>query len=184
MKLKVAQLCLTHCDLMNYTVHGILHAWILEWVAFPFSRGSSQPKNQIRVSCIAGGFFTGWVTRDSYFCYITNSKVNGQCWYIFLYWQMKIDDSRSENFPLPLFLSSLLTFPEVSVYLWWHSACLLEAGIFLISVKSSRRNICNVPFVWEFSQKGWTHSHWRYSKTAMGDVTSRKFRGVDVCQIL
>ena len=105
MKLKGAQLCMTHCNLMNCVVHGILHTWILEWVAFPFSRGSSQPKNQIRVSCIAGGIFTSWAARDSYFCYITNSMVNGQCWYIFLCWQMKIDDSRSENSPLPLFLS-------------------------------------------------------------------------------
>ena len=43
---------------MEYTVHGILQARILEWVAIPFSRESFQPTNQIRVSCIAGGFFT------------------------------------------------------------------------------------------------------------------------------
>ena len=38
---------------------------ILEWVAYPFSRGSSQPRNQSRVSCIAGGFFTSWATREA-----------------------------------------------------------------------------------------------------------------------
>ena len=38
-KVKVIQSCLTLCDSMNYTVHGILQARILEWVAFPFSRG-------------------------------------------------------------------------------------------------------------------------------------------------
>ena len=38
----VAQLCLTLCDTTDYTVHVILQAGILEWVAFPFSRGSSQ----------------------------------------------------------------------------------------------------------------------------------------------
>ena len=43
MKVKVAQSCLTLCDPMDYTVRGILQARILEWVAFPFSRGSSQP---------------------------------------------------------------------------------------------------------------------------------------------
>ena len=37
-KVKVAQLCLTLCDPMDYTVHGLLQARILEWVAFPFSR--------------------------------------------------------------------------------------------------------------------------------------------------
>ena len=42
-KVKFAQLCLTLCDPMDYTVHRILQARILEWVAFPLSRGSSQP---------------------------------------------------------------------------------------------------------------------------------------------
>ena len=56
-KVKVAQLCQTLCDRMNYTVHGILQARIREWVAVPFSRGSSQPRNPTGVSCIAGRFF-------------------------------------------------------------------------------------------------------------------------------
>ena len=56
LKVKVAQLCPTLCDPMDYTVHGILQARILEWVAFPFSRGSSQPRGRTGVSCIAGGF--------------------------------------------------------------------------------------------------------------------------------
>ena len=55
---KVTQLCLTLCDPLDYTVHGILQARILEWVAFPFSRGPSQPRDRTQVSHIAGGFFT------------------------------------------------------------------------------------------------------------------------------
>ena len=47
-KVKVVQLCPTLCDPMDYTVHGILQARILEWVAFPFSRGSSQSRDQTR----------------------------------------------------------------------------------------------------------------------------------------
>ena len=43
---------------MDCTVHGILQARILEWVAFPFSRGSSQPRDLTQISCIAGGFLT------------------------------------------------------------------------------------------------------------------------------
>jgi len=43
---------------MDYTVQGILQARILEWVAFPFSRESSQPRDQTQISHIAGGFFT------------------------------------------------------------------------------------------------------------------------------
>ena len=58
MKEQVTQLCLTLCDPMDYILHGILQARILEWVAFPFSRGSSQPKDQTQVSRITGGFFT------------------------------------------------------------------------------------------------------------------------------
>ena len=58
MKVKATQLCLTLCDPMDYIAHGILQARILQWVAFPFSRGSSQPKDRTQVSCIAGRFFT------------------------------------------------------------------------------------------------------------------------------
>ena len=112
---KVAQSCLTLCHPRDYTVHGILQARILEWVAFPFSRGIfliqetsrssriqefpiqespalqrilyklnhkgsprilewvaypfssgySWPRNQTRVSCIAGRFFTNWAIREA-----------------------------------------------------------------------------------------------------------------------
>ena len=60
---KVAQSCLTLCNPMNCrltgsSVHGILQARILGWVALPFSRGSSQPRDQTQVSNIAGGLFT------------------------------------------------------------------------------------------------------------------------------
>ena len=57
-KVKVAQACATFCDPMDYTVPGILQAGILAWVAFPFSRGSSEPRDQTQVSHIAGEFFT------------------------------------------------------------------------------------------------------------------------------
>ena len=51
---------------MDYTVHGILQARIPEWVAIPFYKGSSQPKDQTQVSCIAGGFFTIWAPREDH----------------------------------------------------------------------------------------------------------------------
>ena len=57
-EVKVTQLCPTLCYPMDYTVHGILQARILEWVAVLFSRGSSQPRDQTQVSNIAGGLFT------------------------------------------------------------------------------------------------------------------------------
>ena len=66
----VAQSCPTLLDPMDCSppgssVHGILQARTLEWVAMPSSRGSSQPKDQTQVSQIAGGFFTIWATRES-----------------------------------------------------------------------------------------------------------------------
>ena len=53
------------CESINYTVQGILQARILEWVAYPFSRGSFWLRNRTGVSCIAGGFFTNWAIRKA-----------------------------------------------------------------------------------------------------------------------
>ena len=65
MMMKVTQLCPTLCNPMFYTVHGILQARILELVAFSFSKGSSQTRDQTQVSHIAGRFFTSWATREA-----------------------------------------------------------------------------------------------------------------------
>ena len=59
-KVKVAQWCPTLCNPMDFRVYGILQARTLECVAFPFSRASSQPRDQTQVSRIVGGFFTNW----------------------------------------------------------------------------------------------------------------------------
>ena len=58
------------CDAMDCSppgssVHGVLQVRILEWVAMPFSRGSSQLKDQTQVSCIGGEFFTVWASREA-----------------------------------------------------------------------------------------------------------------------
>ena len=70
MQVKVTQSCPIVWDPMDYnlpgsSVHGILQARILEWVAFPFSRGSCQPRDWTQVSCIAGRFFTIRATREA-----------------------------------------------------------------------------------------------------------------------
>ena len=70
MYMKIAQLCPTLCNPMAYSlpgssVHGILQARILEWVAIPFSRRSFQPRDQTQVSHITGKFFTIWTTREA-----------------------------------------------------------------------------------------------------------------------
>ena len=66
----VAQSCPTLCDSMDCSLpvssaHGIFQARIREWVAIPFSRGSSQPRDWTQVSCIVGRFFTIWATREA-----------------------------------------------------------------------------------------------------------------------
>ena len=64
-KVKVAQSCPTLCDPMDYTVRGILQARILEWVAIPFSRGSSWPRDWTWVSYIADRFVIIWAIREA-----------------------------------------------------------------------------------------------------------------------
>ena len=64
-KVIVAQSCPTlwdpiDCSLSGSSVHGILQARILEWVAISFSRESSQPRDPTQISCTTGGFFTIW----------------------------------------------------------------------------------------------------------------------------
>jgi len=70
-KATVTQSCLTLCDPMGCSlpgssVHGILQARILEWVAMPSSRGIFPTQGSNPVSCTAGGFFTIWATRDAW----------------------------------------------------------------------------------------------------------------------
>ena len=67
---EVAQSCLTLCDPVDCSppgssVHGILQARILEWIAIFFSRGSSWPRDRTQVSCISGRCFNLWATREA-----------------------------------------------------------------------------------------------------------------------
>ena len=70
MKVLVTQSCPTLCNCMDCSppgssVNGSLQASILEWEAVHFSRGSSTPRNRTWISCIAGGFFVVWTTREA-----------------------------------------------------------------------------------------------------------------------
>ena len=76
---EVTQSCPTLCDPMDCSppgssVHGILQARILEWVAISFSRGPSQPRDQTQVSRIAGRRFNLWATREA------RQVLNKTCW--------------------------------------------------------------------------------------------------------
>ena len=68
---EVAQSCPTLCDPMDCnlpgsSLHGILQARVLEWVAISFSRGSSRPRDRTRVSCIPGRCFNLWATGEAH----------------------------------------------------------------------------------------------------------------------
>ena len=64
--MKVAQLCPTVCNPVDYIQSmQFSRPEYLDWVALPFSRGSSQPRDRTQVSCMAGGFFTSWATGEA-----------------------------------------------------------------------------------------------------------------------
>ena len=70
MQVEWSRLVVTLCDPMDCrlpgsSIHGILQARVLEWVAISFSRDSSRPRDQTRVSRIAGRRFTIWATREA-----------------------------------------------------------------------------------------------------------------------
>ena len=69
---------LLHCRWILYCLSHQGSPRILEWVAYPFSRGSSWLRNQTRVSCIAGGFFTSWATREA-LLWLSVCKTMFQC---------------------------------------------------------------------------------------------------------
>ena len=83
-KVLVAQLCLTLCNSTDSSppgssVHGILQARILEWVAILFSLGSSQTRDWTWVSYIAGTFFTTWAMREFLLSLLTLIQLDSHC---------------------------------------------------------------------------------------------------------
>ena len=78
------RLCATHWTV----VHEVLQASILEWIPFPFSRGSSEPRDRTQVSCIAGGFFTSWTSREAHFLETFNQNwvLNFVKSFLCIYW--------------------------------------------------------------------------------------------------
>ena len=80
-KVLVTQSCPTLCDPTDcsppgFSIHGILQARILEWIAIPFSRESSWPRDWTQVFCIASRFFAVWATREAQSVKSWTSKPN------------------------------------------------------------------------------------------------------------
>ena len=121
-KMKVAQSCPTLCNPMDCSlpgssVHGILQARILEWVAIPFSRGSSQPRNWTRVSGIAGGFFTSWATREG-LPELVDQETHVLSWAYGLEWDIHIHTFTDGKLQGPF--SAIGVIPECIWSSVWH----------------------------------------------------------------
>ena len=122
---EVSQSCLTLCDPVDCSPpgssnHGFLQARILEWVAISFSRGSSRPRDQTRVSHIGGRCFNLWATReDQRSCLWTMSQsIEGQVSYLFFF-RIDLDVHRHLFFYIH-FRVSFCKFPKVSC--WYFDA--------------------------------------------------------------
>ena len=121
------------CSLSGSSVCGILQERILVWVAIPFSRGSSQPRDQTWVSCIAGRFFSIWATRCLVFSFVLR------------------------NWNLCLFPEC-----ELMTFLYWNCPGLiwdlLECFVFLINALFS---VCKYSFgTWVWSEFRLFHWNW------------------------
>ena len=101
------------CSLPGSSVHGILQARIMEWVAIPFSRRYSWPRDQTWVSCIEGRLFTVLATRKAQFMYVCVCfKESYMCYMLYkisktsllLSWEMKNYLGRNRFLELSVFL--------------------------------------------------------------------------------
>ena len=121
-------MCLHVCVLVSHvqlfvtplSVHGILQARIMEWVAIPFSRGSSWPRDWTQVFCIARRFFTDWDTKEDPPFFFSLAS----CKYIIFghWWKVKvISDSAT-----PWTTQSI----ELSTPEYWSGSFSLLQGIF------------------------------------------------------
>ena len=156
-EVKVAQSCLTLCEPMDYTVHGIPQARILEWVAFPFSTGSSQPRSQIGTSCTAGGFFTNWATREARKRLVQFSSVQSLSrvwlWLFVTPWtathQASLSITNSQSLPKPVSIESMMTSNH---HILCHPLLLLLSIFPSIEVFSNKSALCSRwPKYWSFS---------------------------------
>ena len=140
MKMLVFQLCLTLCNPRDCSppgssVHAILQARILEWVAIPFSRGSSQPRDQTLVSYIGDRFFTIWATREAPRFFLSFQRLvyaDTQCVCLFPFSIHIVYHMVHATYPLfhrfILLYSNDVLKINPSMYLWDYIGSLLLSG--------------------------------------------------------
>ena len=127
-KVKVAQSCLSLCNPMDYTVHGILQTRILNWVAVPFSKGSSQLRDQTQLSWISCRFFTSWASREGYKHFYYPQKhsphsLGSRC--LFLLYPRTLLSDKQPSFCINGFTNSIY-----SMHMEWDYIGLFESGFF------------------------------------------------------
>ena len=171
MKVLVAQSCLTLCYPLDcsppgYSVHGSFQARILEWVAIPFLRGSSQLRNLTWVSCIAGRFFNIWATRETQInnCSIRTNKYFVQIIEAIL---MKIIQSEEQNlsdlWDTIKYCKKSKNYELLIDTTSWISSNSIILKLFLREKKKkkdTKRRCCMIPFLWSFTISK-THVIWK-----------------------
>ena len=128
MYVKVTQSCLSLCNPMDYTVHGILQTRILNWVAVPFSKGSSQLRDQTQLSWISCRFFTSWASREGYKHFYYPQKhsphsLGSRC--LFLLYPRTLLSDKQPSFCINGFTNSIY-----SMHMEWDYIGLFESGFF------------------------------------------------------
>ena len=137
-------------------VLGILQARIMEWVAFPFSRRSSQPRDQTQGSHTAGRFFTNWTTKlwQTIFSQDSENSVSyPSCWFTKLLWYSTIE--KESLFLLPFesgvrpvtSLKSRVCWKDTILFshsLWLHGFCILHRGTFALGIPHLNPSFCIV----------------------------------------
>ena len=168
MKGLVAQLCPTLCDPMDCnppgsSIHGILQARILEQVAVPSSRRSSQPQDWTQVAYIAGRFFSIWATREALKSVWVTMKSLAQCVRM---WRPLTQEGRIREvlraitvFQKELQLQLVSFHPPRSAELYSNAFQLNQDSLETVITKASRMdlrcNVCHTAFVCvEKSDKG------------------------------
>ena len=131
----VAQSCLTlsdsmHCSPPGFFVHWILQATILQWIAIPFSRISSQPRDQTQISHIGGRFLTIWATRKAW------------KWLIIKMSLQEVKELRSSYTPIPCFPSPLVVGGSAGKEFVCNAG---ELGLILVLGRSSGEGNGNPP---------------------------------------
>ena len=148
-KVLVLQSCLILCDHMDWSlpgsfIHGILQARILEWVPISSSRGYSWPSNQTWVSCIAGRFFTLWVTREAHQLVqgMGNQKKYPEFGIWGCFWKIQLFSSVQLLSHFWLFVTPLTTAREASLSIINFRNLLRHMSIELV-IPSNHLILCN-----------------------------------------